>query len=87
MPFGSMLWDALTATGGALALTLIVAIALGIGALTLLFAGSAVVVLERFARASRLGGCAASSPLRRSGRWRWGTWPSSCPSWATRSSS
>jgi lipoprotein-releasing system permease protein len=48
-----MLWDVLTATGGAVALTLIVAIALGISAMTLLFAGSAVVVLERFARAAQ----------------------------------
>jgi hypothetical protein len=58
-----MLWDVLTATGGAVALTLIVAIALGISAMTLLFAGSAVVVLERFARAARrtrtLVGCGA----------------------------
>jgi lipoprotein-releasing system permease protein len=48
-----MFWDVLTATGGAVALTLIVAIALGISAMTLLFAGSAVVVLERFARGAR----------------------------------
>jgi lipoprotein-releasing system permease protein len=58
-----MLWDVLTATGGAVALTLIVAIALGISAMTLLFAGSAVVVLERFARAAQrtrsLVGCGA----------------------------
>jgi lipoprotein-releasing system permease protein len=47
-----MLWDVLTAAGGTLALTLIVAIALGISAMTLLFTGSAVVVLERFARAA-----------------------------------
>ena len=46
-----MLWEVLTAAGGALALSLIVAIALGINALTLLFLGSAVVALERFARA------------------------------------
>ena len=66
--FGSMLWDALTATGGALALSLIVTIALGISAMTLLFVGSAVVVLERFARAVRrtrsLVGCGALWSLR-----------------------
>jgi lipoprotein-releasing system permease protein len=48
-----MLWDVLTAAGGSVALTLIVVIALSISAMTLLFAGSAVVVLERFARAAR----------------------------------
>jgi lipoprotein-releasing system permease protein len=47
------LWELLTALGGGFALSLIVALALGIAALTLLFAGSAVVVLERFARARR----------------------------------
>ena len=36
-------WGVLTATGGTLALTFIVAIFLGIAALTLLFVGSAVV--------------------------------------------
>ncbi|MCH8890609.1 MAG: ABC transporter permease, partial [Myxococcales bacterium] len=45
-------WGVLTATGGALALTLIIAIFLGIAALTLLFLGSAVVALEQFARVS-----------------------------------
>jgi lipoprotein-releasing system permease protein len=45
-------WGVLTATGGTLALTFIVAIFLGITALTLLFLGSAVVALEQFARAS-----------------------------------
>jgi len=48
-----MLWDVLTAAGGSVALVLIVAIALGINVLTLLFAGSAVVALEHFARAAR----------------------------------
>jgi lipoprotein-releasing system permease protein len=48
-----VLWDLLTAAGGTLALTLIVSIALGINALTLLFLGSAVVTLERFARVAR----------------------------------
>jgi lipoprotein-releasing system permease protein len=51
--FASMLWDVLTAAGGSVALVLIVAIALGINVLTLLFAGSAVVALEHFARAAR----------------------------------
>jgi lipoprotein-releasing system permease protein len=51
--FASMLWDVLTAAGGSVALVLIVVIALGINALTLLFAGSAVVALEHFARAAR----------------------------------
>jgi len=45
-------WGLLTATGGTLALTFIVAIFLGIAALTLLFLGSAVVALEQFARVS-----------------------------------
>jgi lipoprotein-releasing system permease protein len=49
----TVLWNALTAAGGTLALSLIVTIALGINALTLLFVGSAVVTLERFARAAR----------------------------------
>ncbi len=59
-------WDVLSAAGGTLALTFIVALALGINALTLLFLGSSVVVLERFARAVRrrrsvvlAGACAA----------------------------
>jgi lipoprotein-releasing system permease protein len=39
--------------GGILAVSLIVVIAVGIGALTLLFLGSAVVALERFARVAR----------------------------------
>jgi lipoprotein-releasing system permease protein len=52
----SMFWDLLTAAGGSVALALIVAIALGINALTLLFVGSAVVALERFARSVRRTG-------------------------------
>jgi lipoprotein-releasing system permease protein len=48
-----VLWGLLTAAGGTLALGLIVTLAVGINALTLLFLGSAVVTLERFARASR----------------------------------
>jgi len=47
------LWNVLTAAGGSLALTLIVTMAVGINALTLLFLGSAVVTLERFARVAR----------------------------------
>jgi lipoprotein-releasing system permease protein len=45
--------ELLGAAGGTFALTFIVALALGITALTLVFLGSAVVVLERFARADR----------------------------------
>ena len=51
--FTTLLWDVLSTAGGTLALTFIVALALGINALTLLFLGSAVVALERFARAIR----------------------------------
>jgi lipoprotein-releasing system permease protein len=47
------LQDALSTVGGSMALGFIVAIALGICATTALFMGSAVVVLERFARAVR----------------------------------
>ena len=39
-------WEALSVAGGSLALSFIIAIALGICALTVLFFGSAVVVLE-----------------------------------------
>ena len=46
----TLLLDLLSAAGGTLALTFIVALALGINALALLFFGSAVVALERFAR-------------------------------------
>ncbi len=53
MAFFDVMWGLLTAAGGALALALIVTLAVGINALTLLFLGSAVVTLERFARASR----------------------------------
>ncbi|MFP8879718.1 MAG: hypothetical protein VCE43_09830, partial [Myxococcota bacterium] len=48
--FASAAWDVLTAAGGTLALTFIVGLALGIGALALLFFGSAVIALEHFAR-------------------------------------
>jgi lipoprotein-releasing system permease protein len=51
-PLATQLWDWLTTAGGSLALSFIVAIALGICANTVLFLGSAVVVLERFARAT-----------------------------------
>jgi lipoprotein-releasing system permease protein len=50
--FAGAVWDVLTATGGTLALTFIVAIFIGIAAITLLFLGSAVVALEQFARVS-----------------------------------
>jgi lipoprotein-releasing system permease protein len=53
LAYASILWNLLTAAGGTLALTFIVALAVGINALTLLFLGSAVVALERFARAVR----------------------------------
>jgi lipoprotein-releasing system permease protein len=46
-------FDVLEAAGGGLALSFIVALALGLAALTLFFLGSSVVVLERFARAGR----------------------------------
>ena len=49
----AMLWDVLTAAGSTVALGLIIAIALGINAMALLFMGSAVVALERFARVAR----------------------------------
>jgi lipoprotein-releasing system permease protein len=48
-----ILWGLLTAAGGSLAVTLIVSIVVGIAALLLLFSGSAVVTLERFARVTR----------------------------------
>jgi len=51
--FAAGAWSLATAAGGTLALGFIIAIALGINALTILFLGSAVIVLERFARASR----------------------------------
>jgi lipoprotein-releasing system permease protein len=47
------LWEALAAAGGSLALSFIVALALGIASTAVLFFGSAVVVLERFARSVR----------------------------------
>jgi lipoprotein-releasing system permease protein len=46
-------WDVLSAAGGTLALSFIIALALGINALTILFLGSSVIVLEGFARAVR----------------------------------
>jgi lipoprotein-releasing system permease protein len=45
-------WGTLSAAGGSLALTFIVAIALGIASGAVVFLGSAVVALERFARAT-----------------------------------
>jgi lipoprotein-releasing system permease protein len=47
------LFDLLSAAGGTFALSFLVALVLGIMVLTLLFLGSAVVVLERFARSVR----------------------------------
>jgi lipoprotein-releasing system permease protein len=46
-------WHVLTAAGSGIALTFIVAIAVGVFALTLLYLGSAVIVLEQFARSTR----------------------------------
>ena len=57
MDLVASLWEILTTTGGTLALSFIIALALGINALTVFFVGSAVVVLERFARVAQ--------------RWRW----------------
>jgi lipoprotein-releasing system permease protein len=51
----SELWQGLSAAGGSLALAFIVALVLGICANAVLFFGSAVVVLERFARGARSG--------------------------------
>ena len=66
MPISAqLLWDVLTAAGGSLALTLIVGIAVGIGAMTLLFVGSAIVALERFARTVR----SSRSALLAGGTW------------------
>ena len=50
--FATAVWGTLTAAGSTLALTFIVALAIGINALALLFFGSAVVALEQFARAA-----------------------------------
>jgi lipoprotein-releasing system permease protein len=50
------LLDLLAAAGGSFALSFLVALVLGICVLTLLFLGSAVVVLERFARSARRPG-------------------------------
>ncbi len=61
MSVAAGVWDALSAAGGSIALSFIVALALGLAALTLFFLGSAVVVLERFARAAR-GPWRASTP-------------------------
>ena len=47
------LWGVLSAAGGSLALSFIIALALGMAANMVLFLGSAVVVLERFARATK----------------------------------
>jgi len=47
------IWHAVGTAGGALALAFIVLLAIGLVALTALFGGAAVVVLERFARQQR----------------------------------
>jgi lipoprotein-releasing system permease protein len=47
------IWQAVGEAGGALALVFIVALAIGLVALTALFGGAAIVVLERFARQQR----------------------------------
>ena len=58
------LLELLATAGGTFALSFLVLLALGISALTLLFAASAVVVLERFARrARRLRSIAVASAL------------------------
>lgn len=46
-------WNLVTATGATFALTFIVALALGINALTVLFLGSSAAVLERFSHVSK----------------------------------
>jgi len=55
------IWNLLSAAGGTVALTFIVALAVGINALLIFFVGSAVVVLERFARVARSPGAALGS--------------------------
>ena len=47
------LWEWLTAAGGTLALTFIIGLALGLASMAVVFLGSSVVVLERFARVSK----------------------------------
>jgi len=92
--YGAMIWDVLTAAGGTLALTLIVAIAVGINGLALLFAGSAVVALEQFARAARrrttrvLAGAAVAALVgsallqARAPEALAGPWPAALAAWA-----
>ncbi|MEE2663898.1 MAG: ABC transporter permease, partial [Myxococcota bacterium] len=63
-PGGAMgLWQALAATGGALALVFIVGLVIAMAAMTTVFLGSAVIVLERFARVSRSWGLVAGFAL------------------------
>jgi lipoprotein-releasing system permease protein len=62
-PLLEAFWGVLTAAGGTLALGLIVSLAVGINALTLLFVGSAVVTLDRFARAAHRRASLAGSFL------------------------
>ncbi len=47
------LWQALAALGGSLALLFIVTLSIALLALVVLYVGSAIVVLERFARVAR----------------------------------
>ncbi len=63
MSVGAHLWDALAAAGGSFALAFIVALVLGICANAVLFFGSAVVVLERFARGARRWSSAVAMTL------------------------
>ncbi len=56
MDFAASIGSVITAAGGTMALSLIVALAIAIGVLTLFYLGSALVVLERFAREARRPG-------------------------------
>ena len=67
MEFGASAWSLLGAAGGGVAVVFIVALAAGILALTLFYLGSAVVVLERFARVARRRGSIAVCGLVTSG--------------------
>jgi lipoprotein-releasing system permease protein len=71
--FASQTWNLLETAGGSVALAFLVAMVLAISALTLLFLGSAVVVLERFARAPKrplvLGGVGLVWALALAGLW------------------
>jgi len=62
-PTAEVFWNLLTAAGSTVALSLIIAMAVGISGLTLVFVGSAVVALEQFARAARRGWALVSTVL------------------------